>query len=142
MLLTVNGALGLLTTVALAAASSPSAEPLVFSPGVGYTAAQTQRWQPIATPATAETTAEQSTEELAAEPAASGILPRLGEYQPPPQSDFAKAQAAPAVRQIEMAVAVAAQVAMVVAGAVSQTRQNRRYRRAQRGQIPAYRPYR
>ena len=105
---------------------SPSPEPpAVFQNGIGYTASLDLRraLEPEAEPEP---------------PPSISLVPRL----PPPPTDLARVQGSPRARGMATAVAVAAQVAMIVAGAVSVQQQNRAVRERRRGEAPPYRPYR
>ncbi len=127
------------------AADDPSASS--FSPGIGFTVSQQLREadQPPVGPrppteaesAQARTVAA-SSEPSEPDPSASGLAPRL----PPPPSDLARAQGSPRARGLHAAAAIAAQMAMIVAGAVAVRDQRRRAREAQRGRAPPYKPYR
>ena len=121
--------IGVTMALAGALATAPATdgiEPLPFSPGVGYTVSQLLRQADAPPPAAEEAT-----------PAFS-LVPRL----PPPRSDLARIQGSPRARGLHAAAALAAQVAMIVAGVISVQEQRRQLRREREGQVQPYRPYR
>lgn len=115
--------------VLMATLVAPPGQPtdsVPFSPGIGYTVAQIMR-QLDRPPPTAE-----------APPTTTRLVPRL----PPPASDLARIQGSPRARGLNTAVAIAAQVAMIVAGVISVREQREQVRREREGQAQPYRPYR
>lgn len=102
-----------------------------FSPGIGYTVALRQRQAD-----TVATTSASTTQPSAKARSLPPILP------PPPPSDLARVQNSPRAQGILAAAAIAAQVAMIVAGIASVRQQNAEIRRQRRGRPPPYRPYR
>lgn len=110
----------------LVAPSAQPTDPVQFSPGIGYTVAQIMRQldRPAPTPEVPPTTTR--------------LVPRL----PPPASDLARIQGSPRARGLNAAAAIAAQVAMIVAGVISVREQREQIRREREGQAPPYRPYR
>lgn len=117
------GPIGILALVLAAPASPP--EPPAFAEGVGYTVSQLLR-------------------QLDEPPDASESPPSLRPIprRPPPSTDLARIQGSPRARGLSAAVAVAAQLAMIVAGVMSVREQNERMRREREGQAPPYKPYR
>ncbi|MEM9453801.1 MAG: hypothetical protein AAGF11_06450 [Myxococcota bacterium] len=121
-------ALAALVSAPATPSTSPSFSP-GFSPGIGYTVSLRQRQaDDVTTPTTAEPTAK-----------ARSLPPIL---PPPPPSDLARVQNSPRAQGILAAAAIAAQVAMLVAGVASVRQQNAEIRRQRRGRPPPYRPYR
>lgn len=119
-----------MTIVLAGLLSSPAPSPATppapwFSPGIGYTVSRLQREIDAAEPARVET------------PPVS-----LAPHLPPPTSDLARVQASPEARGIQIAAAVAVQLAMVVAGIVAVREQREQVRRERAHQVPPYRPYR
>ncbi|MCX4247400.1 hypothetical protein [Paraliomyxa miuraensis] len=94
-----------------------------WSPGIGYAVSRLQRDRG------AEATAEAPT---------TSLVPRL----PPPPTDLQRVQGSPGARGLHVAAAMAAQLAMIVAGVIA-VREQREQLRRERERAPApYRPYR
>ncbi|MEM7158462.1 MAG: hypothetical protein AAF799_36825 [Myxococcota bacterium] len=119
------GAIGTSVALAVVLVAPPAGGEAPFYDGIGYTASLDLRHatEPEAEPEP---------------PPNLALIPRL----PPPPTDLARVQSSPRARGMYTAVAVAAQLAMIVAGAVSVREQNSRARARRRGQAPPYRPYR
>jgi hypothetical protein len=121
--MSVTGGLAM-TLAALLVAPPEPAE--VFSPGIGYTVSEDLR----------------RVEMIAGSPAETTVPARLAPRLPPPSSDLARVQGSPRARGMLAAAAVAAQLAMIVAGVVSVRNQREQARRDREGQVQPYRPYR
>jgi len=125
--MSMNGGLVLLVAGALAA--PPPEIQADFSMGIGYTVSLDLRQQPTSS-------ATISTREEEGQPI--NLVPWL----PPPPNDMARIKGSPRVQGFHAAAAIAAEVAMLIAGAVSVRRQRQELRRERKGRAPPYKPYR
>ncbi|MCH9683710.1 MAG: hypothetical protein K0V04_19910, partial [Deltaproteobacteria bacterium] len=124
---------GSIATLAVVLSMVP---PPSFSAGPGYTASELAQGRvPLATSQEPEPASEPSS---SGQQARTPLMPRL----PPPPTDFQRIQGSPALRGINAAAAVAMQLGMIVAGAVSVGKQRAAIRRQRNGQAPPYKPYR